>query len=142
MTRTFDLGQISEVAADLLREGRDYPVWCFFAQMGAGKTTLIKAVCEQLGVQDTMGSPTFSIINEYLDGRGNPVYHFDFYRLTREQEASDIGTEDYFYSGNFCLVEWPENVLGILPDRYLKIYINLVNENQREIRLSPHGGEN
>ena len=109
--------------------------------MGAGKTTLIKAICDQLGVQDAMSSPTFSIVNEYSDKENESVYHFDFYRIKDEDEAREIGAEEYFYSGNYCFIEWPEKVAGLLPDDRVEIIINLVDSDRRKIKLIEHGKE-
>ena len=92
--------------------------------MGVGKTTLIKEICRQLGVMQNVCSPTFAIVNEYCDGEGEPVYHFDFYRLKNLAEAYDIGYEEYFYSGNWCFTEWTEKIESLLPDHYLRIDIS------------------
>ncbi|MCQ2184547.1 MAG: tRNA (adenosine(37)-N6)-threonylcarbamoyltransferase complex ATPase subunit type 1 TsaE [Bacteroidales bacterium] len=105
----------------------------FFAPMGAGKTTFITALCKELGVSDPVCSPTFTIINEYLTAAGKPIYHFDFYRLTKISEAYDIGVEDYFYSGNLCLMEWPENIEDILPDDTLRVTIKILEDQSREL---------
>lgn len=99
--------------------------------MGAGKTTFINALCEALDVQDHTSSPTFSIVNEYASTHG-PLYHFDFYRLKNETEAFDMGYEEYFYSGNYCFVEWPEKIANLLPPSYVKIKLE-VTENQNRI---------
>jgi tRNA threonylcarbamoyladenosine biosynthesis protein TsaE len=93
--------------------------------MGAGKTTFIKAICEQLGVKDTISSPTFSIVNEYLTTKGDKVFHFDFYRIKTEQEAYDMGYEDYFYSKAYCFVEWPEKIETLLPPDTVNVNITL-----------------
>ena len=97
--------------------------FAFFAPMGAGKTTFIKAVCEELGVTDVITSPTFAIVNEYTDGKGQPIYHFDFYRIKKLEEVYDMGYEDYFFSGALCLMEWPELIEDILPDDTLRVTI-------------------
>lgn len=110
-------------------------IFCFYGEMGAGKTTLIKAICQELGVEDAMSSPSFSIINEYLLADGGPVYHFDFYRIKDELEALHIGVEEYFYSGRTCLIEWPEKLPSLIPEDLLKININLVDESSRGINL-------
>jgi len=89
--------------------------------MGAGKTTLIKDFCHRMGVTDEVNSPTFAIVNEYVTVEGTPVYHFDFYRIKKLEEAYDIGYENYFYSGCLCLIEWPELIEPLLPDRYLRV---------------------
>ena len=98
-------------------------VFAFYGSMGAGKTTFIKAICEQLGVTDVINSPTFAIVNEYLAKNGEPVYHFDFYRIKNEREAMDIGYEDYVYSGNLCFMEWPELIEDLLPTDAVRIKI-------------------
>jgi tRNA threonylcarbamoyladenosine biosynthesis protein TsaE len=131
-------GQLTHVAKQLLAEAGDASVWCFYGEMGAGKTTLIKALCHQLGVADDMGSPTFAIVNEYRDKANNPIYHFDFYRIKSEQEAADIGTEEYFDSGHRCFVEWPELVPRLLPPQRVEIRITLVDTITREFNLTRH----
>ena len=98
-------------------------VFAFYGKMGAGKTTFIKAVCEELGVEDVINSPTFAIVNEYVDGQGEPVYHFDFYRIKNLQEVMDLGYEDYVYSGHVCFMEWPELIENLLPDDAVKVTI-------------------
>lgn len=123
-TISYLASDLSKVAKRLLADFKDISVWIFKAQMGAGKTTLIKEICMQLGVVDAMSSPTFSIVNEYLSGSGS-VYHFDFYRVDSMDEALDIGVEDYFFSGSYCLIEWPDVVETLLPERYVEIHINL-----------------
>ena len=98
-------------------------MFAFYGKMGAGKTTFIKAVCETLGVTDVITSPTFAIVNEYTDGEDNPIYHFDFYRIKKLEEVYDMGYEDYFYSGNLCLLEWPELIEELLPENAIKVRI-------------------
>lgn len=113
-------------------------VWLFYGDMGAGKTTLIKAICEVWGVEDTVSSPTFTLVNEYRTVEQRPLYHFDFYRIEDEEEAWDIGTEDYFYSGHYCLVEWPERIEGLLPEKFIRIDIAVGADNRRSIYISKH----
>ena len=108
-------------------------VFAFYGKMGVGKTTFIKAVCEEMGVEDVINSPTFAIVNEYVDGRGEPVYHFDFYRIKKEQEVLDIGYEDYVYSGNVCFMEWPELIEGLLPADVVKVTIQEEEDGGRTI---------
>lgn len=129
--------ELQEIARKLISNFQEIPVWCFYAEMGAGKTTLIKAICEEMKVIDEMSSPTFSIVNEYQMENGKGIYHFDFYRLKDIAEAYDIGTEDYLYSGNLCLLEWPELVEPLLPEHYLKISIKLVGSNARSLTAQP-----
>lgn len=111
----------------------DRKVFAFYGKMGAGKTTFIKAVCEELGVEDVINSPTFAIVNEYVDGQGNPIYHFDFYRIKKPQEALDIGYEDYVYSGNVCFMEWPELIENLLPDDAVKVIIEEEMDGSRKV---------
>ena len=99
--------------------------------MGAGKTTLIKAICEELGVKENISSPTFSIVNEYHSAPGRKIYHFDFYRIKDLSEAYDMGYEEYFYSGACCFIEWPEKIDGLLPEEALKLEISVVEEIRR-----------
>ncbi|MFN8256413.1 MAG: tRNA (adenosine(37)-N6)-threonylcarbamoyltransferase complex ATPase subunit type 1 TsaE [Bacteroidales bacterium] len=108
----------------------------FFGEMGAGKTTLIKAVCQKLGVGDVISSPTFSLVNEYVTSKGEKIFHFDFYRMNNVSEAFDLGYEEYFYSGNLCMVEWPEKIEHLLPEGYTKVNISVIDNNCREINIS------
>jgi tRNA threonylcarbamoyladenosine biosynthesis protein TsaE len=101
--------------------------------MGAGKTTFIKAICEELGVEDTVNSPTFAIVNEYTAGNGDPVYHFDFYRIKKLEEVYDMGYEEYFDSGNICLIEWPELIDELLPDDVVKVNITVNDDDTRTV---------
>jgi tRNA threonylcarbamoyladenosine biosynthesis protein TsaE len=110
-------------------------VFLFYGEMGAGKTTLINKLCKHLGTTDHTSSPTFSIVNEYLIPNGS-IYHFDFYRLKNQTEAFDLGYEDYFYSGNYCMVEWPQKIADLLPEKYIKIEIEALDENKRIIDLT------
>lgn len=113
-----------------LQEGR---VVTFHAKMGVGKTTFIKEICSVLQVVDTINSPTFAIVNEYSTATDKTLYHFDFYRIKDVMEAVDFGAEDYFYSGNTCLIEWPELVEQILPDDCLEVEIKLLDNDEREL---------
>ena len=115
--------QLPEVARKLLGEFPDDRFFAFFGKMGVGKTTLIKEICAELGVNDNVCSPTFAIVNEYTDGAGEPVYHFDFYRMKSVAEAYDIGYEEYFYSGCYCFTEWTEKIEELLPERYVRVEI-------------------
>ena len=124
---TYDLchiDQLAEAASLLLSSFREERFFAFFGSMGVGKTTLIKEICHQLGVEDNVCSPTFAIVNQYSDATGHPVYHFDFYRLKNLDEAYDIGYEEYFYSGEYCFTEWTEKIESLLPDRYVRIEID------------------
>lgn len=99
---------LQQAAKTFVENMKDRKIFAFYGKMGAGKTTFIKAICEQMGVRDVVTSPTFAIVNEYTDGRDNSLYHFDFYRIEKLEEVYDMGYEDYFYSGNVCFLEWPE----------------------------------
>ena len=118
-----DIGQLHEVARNLLSAFSEERFFAFFGKMGVGKTTLIKELCAVLGVKDNVCSPTFAIVNEYSDREGEPVYHFDFYRLKSVAEAYDIGYEEYFYSGCYCFTEWTEKVEELLPEHYVRVEI-------------------
>lgn len=122
---------LNYIADRLLEFAKDHRFLIFNGEMGAGKTTFIKAFCKALGVSDNITSPTFSIINEYL-GKDHSIFHFDFYRLKNLQEAFDLGYEDYFYSGNYCLVEWPERVTPLLPDQFISIDIVVMDDQTRK----------
>jgi tRNA threonylcarbamoyladenosine biosynthesis protein TsaE len=100
-------------------------VFAFYGQMGAGKTTIIKAICRQLSVTDEVNSPTFSIVNEYNTTKGEPVFHFDFFRINAVEEAFDIGYENYFYSPSYCFIEWPEKIGQLLPQNCVKVFIDI-----------------
>lgn len=111
-------------------------VFAFYGKMGAGKTTFIKAVCEELGVKDVINSPTFAIVNEYrAEDSGELIYHFDFYRIKKLEEVYDMGYEDYFYSGAICFLEWPELIEELLPENTAKVYIDERENGSRIIRM-------
>ncbi|MBR1688097.1 MAG: tRNA (adenosine(37)-N6)-threonylcarbamoyltransferase complex ATPase subunit type 1 TsaE, partial [Prevotella sp.] len=114
---------IREAARQFISHIGQHTVFAFYGKMGAGKTTFIKAVCEELGVEDVITSPTFAIVNEYTDASASPVYHFDFYRIKRLEEVYDMGFEDYFYSGSLCLIEWPELIEEVLPEDAVRVSI-------------------
>jgi tRNA threonylcarbamoyladenosine biosynthesis protein TsaE len=113
-----------------------HPIVAFEGEMGAGKTTLIRALCAALGVEDDVSSPTFALVNEYRDGRGRPIYHFDFYRVDSEEEAARLGAAEYFDSGYLCLVEWPSHVAGLLPPPRLLVELAVTGPQSRELHLS------
>lgn len=117
---------IDRAATEFLRKIENRKLVAFFAPMGAGKTTFTTAICRALGVTDPVGSPTFAIVNEYMRADGEPMYHFDFYRINKLSEAMDIGLDDYLYSGCLCIMEWPENIEELLPEDTLRVDI-LVN---------------
>lgn len=126
------LKQLPEAAKWFVENMGNDTLFSFEGVMGAGKTTFIKAICEELGVRDVVNSPTFAIINEYTSGEGSPIYHFDFYRIKSPQEAIDFGLNDYLYSKNLCFMEWAQEVEALLPDHYVKV---LIVENVRGERV-------
>ncbi|RYD90298.1 MAG: tRNA (adenosine(37)-N6)-threonylcarbamoyltransferase complex ATPase subunit type 1 TsaE [Sphingobacteriales bacterium] len=128
------LSQLPEIAAQVLSQAGSNKIFLFYGEMGAGKTTLIKQLCAVLGVEEAVTSPTFSIVNEYV-GAGSKIFHFDFYRLKRESEALDMGYEEYFYSGDYCFIEWPEKIPNLLPDHYTRISLTALNDTIREIAV-------
>ena len=127
--------EIAVAAKEFVIAMGDRKVFAFYGKMGAGKTTFIKAVCEELGVEDVINSPTFAIVNEYVDGKGEPVYHFDFYRIKNLQEVLDIGYEDYVYSGHMCFMEWPELIENLLPDDAVKVTIEEKTDGGRVVQF-------
>ncbi len=128
----FSLNEIDSVANRILKQNPE-KVILFEAEMGTGKTTLIKALCKALNVEDTISSPTFSLVNEYETTNGELVYHFDFYRLKSEEEALDFGVEDYLYSENFCFLEWSEKIPNLIPDKHTRIEIKVLENGNREL---------
>ena len=127
-----DLTSLPGVASELLELLKERRVVAFYGDMGAGKTTLIKALCDKLMVIDSTSSPSFGLINEYSSEKGLLIYHFDFYRIRSIEEAFDLGYEEYFYSGNYCFIEWPEKIQSLLPEETVKISIR-VNENDGRV---------
>ncbi|MBR4842877.1 MAG: tRNA (adenosine(37)-N6)-threonylcarbamoyltransferase complex ATPase subunit type 1 TsaE [Bacteroidaceae bacterium] len=131
-----DIGHISETARDFIRLMGDDTVFAFYGKMGAGKTTFIKALCKELGVEDEVNSPTFAIINEYRSATtAELIYHFDFYRIKKIEEVYDLGYEDYFYSGALCFIEWPELIEELLPSDAKKVTITENSDGSRTITL-------
>lgn len=126
------LEELGWIADQLLKVGYR-GVWCFHGQMGSGKTTLIKSICQKLGVTSAMTSPTFSIVNEYVNHKKEKIYHFDFYRLKKETEGYDVGVEEYFESGQYCFVEWPEVVPSLIPQRHIDIWLTDAGLDTRTI---------
>lgn len=136
---TIEIHSLRELllAAELILErSGGKGVVAFYGGMGAGKTTLIREICAQLGVADNVASPTFAIVNQYMTDDGNPIYHFDFYRIDKVEEAFDMGYEEYFYSGDLCLVEWPEKVEQLMPDDTMRVSIEVTGDNSRRITLT------
>ncbi|MCD8030817.1 MAG: tRNA (adenosine(37)-N6)-threonylcarbamoyltransferase complex ATPase subunit type 1 TsaE [Bacteroides sp.] len=129
--------QLREAAKTFISSMEENTVFVFYGKMGAGKTTFIKAICEELGVSDPITSPTFAIVNEYRsDQTGEPIYHFDFYRIKKLEEVYDMGYEDYFYSGALCFIEWPELVEELLPGHTIRVTIE---EKENGYRLITTG---
>lgn len=119
-----DLDHIREAAREFISKMGEGSVFAFYGSMGAGKTTFVKAICEELGVEDVITSPTFAIVNEYRsDSTGELIYHFDFYRIKKLEEVYDMGYEDYFYSGALCFIEWPELIEELLPEDAVRVTI-------------------
>ena len=125
--------EIQEAAEKFRREIGDRKIFAFNGKMGVGKTTFIKAICEVMGVKETINSPTFSIVNEYEAADGSIIYHFDCYRINKIQEALDLGAEEYLYSGNICFIEWSENIAPLLPDNLVNVDIDETENGKREI---------
>ncbi|MEO7531879.1 MAG: tRNA (adenosine(37)-N6)-threonylcarbamoyltransferase complex ATPase subunit type 1 TsaE [Sediminibacterium sp.] len=136
MDAIFTLQEIRQVAAGLWKEGKTKKVWAFHAGMGTGKTTFIHAICEELGVSSAISSPTFAIINEYNSSVVGTIYHMDWYRLKSEEEAMNAGIEDSLQSGSLCLVEWPENAAGILPEDTFHVTMEMLDVNTRRVYTS------
>jgi tRNA threonylcarbamoyladenosine biosynthesis protein TsaE len=137
-TISYTLDHIDEIAHLLIQEAGDQKVWIFKGEMGAGKTTLIKSLAKALEVADSVSSPTFGIVNEYQTKAKGLLYHFDFYRLEDPMEALDIGIEEYFYSGNYCWLEWAEKIAPFLPDRFFHIELALASETGRMLTFHHH----
>ncbi len=126
---------IKQAAKQFVETMGENTVFAFYGKMGAGKTTFIKAVCEELGVADTVTSPTFAIVNEYEAAGGRPIYHFDFYRIRKVSEAYDMGCEEYFYSGHPCFIEWPELIEEVLPEETVNVTIEALSNGERRLVL-------
>lgn len=130
-----NIADIDFVAAKLLKEFEGQRIFAFFGEMGAGKTTFIQALCRELAVIEVVNSPTFTIINEYHTKNGNSIYHFDFFRIKKIEEVYDFGFEDYFYSGNYCFIEWPELITDILPDNAMLVKITIDQGGTRILEI-------
>ena len=135
-----DIEHIREAAREFVKEIGEHRVFAFYGSMGAGKTTFIKAICEELGVQDVITSPTFAIVNEYSlprqsEGDGGRLFHFDFYRIKKLEEVYDMGYEDYFYSGALCFIEWPELIEELLPEDAVRVHIEQQPDGSRIVKL-------
>lgn len=128
--------ELKAAASQFVKFIGDRKVFAFYGGMGAGKTTFIKAICEELGVDENITSPTFALVNEYNANSGKLIYHFDCYRLKDVREAYDFGAEEYFYSGNLCFVEWPEIIEQLLPDNAVEVKINVLPDESREVIIN------
>lgn len=127
------LPELKGAAKELIKQFPEQRVFAFYGKMGAGKTTFIQSVCRVLGSEDNVTSPTFALINEYMDAEMNSIFHFDFYRIKDIEEAFDLGYEDYIYSGNYCLIEWPEMIEPLLPESLVEVKIEVLDDNTRMI---------
>jgi tRNA threonylcarbamoyladenosine biosynthesis protein TsaE len=137
---TFDFTELTDlesVASELLSFAGNMKVWLFNGQMGAGKTTLIKSLSVQLGVRAVVQSPTFALVNEYAGSGGKTIFHFDFYRIRNEIEALDMGVEEYFDSGDYCFVEWPQKIESLWPEQYLLLELHLDENSRRMLTAKP-----
>jgi tRNA threonylcarbamoyladenosine biosynthesis protein TsaE len=136
VVKTYNIAQINSIAKELWQEGQQLKTWAFYAPMGAGKTTLVHAICDLLQVKEAISSPTFALINEYSSPVAGTIFHMDWYRLKDEQEAIQAGMEDAIMGNDYCFVEWPQKAEQLLPDNFFRINIELVDENTRKITTS------
>ncbi len=134
MVKKYTLNELPQIAKEIIATANS-KILLFYGKMGVGKTTLIKEIVKQLGSEDVVNSPTFSLVNEYYSNLSDNIYHFDFYRIESEEEALDIGIEEYFYSNNWCLIEWPNKVENLLPLKATIITISINTNQQRTIEL-------
>ena len=134
MNTTYSLEKLPEVAAAIIATAKTKTL-LFYGEMGVGKTTLIKEICKQLDVLDKISSPTFSLVNEYQTSKKEVVFHFDFYRITNEEEAFDMGIEEYLYNNDWCLIEWPQNVENLLPLESVEIHLSILENGQRNLQI-------
>ncbi len=134
MNKNYSLEDLSKIASKIISSTKNKTL-LFYGEMGVGKTTLIKEICKQLSVTDTISSPTFSLVNEYETSKSEKVFHFDFYRIEEEEEALDMGIEDYFYNNDWCLVEWPQNIKNLLPLDAVEIHLSILEDGKRNIQL-------
>lgn len=131
----YTIDEVERVAQQVTDYAKDFPIWVFKGPMGAGKTTLIKAIAKTFDVIDNVSSPTFGLVNEYENQKGEIFYHFDFYRINEEEEVLDIGIDEYFYSGNYCWLEWAEKIPHYLPEDFVIISIHVHDSGKRSIQL-------
>ena len=134
MNKNYSFLDLNQIAKEIIRNSK-HKILLFHGEMGVGKTTLIKEICKILGTDDLINSPTFSIVNEYITNTNEIIYHFDFYRIKNEEEALNLGIEDYFYSNAWCLIEWPSVIQNLVPLKNSTIHITELNNGQRNIEL-------
>ncbi|UAM99618.1 tRNA (adenosine(37)-N6)-threonylcarbamoyltransferase complex ATPase subunit type 1 TsaE [Polaribacter litorisediminis] len=134
MNKNYSLKELSKISSEIISAAKNKTL-LFYGQMGVGKTTLIKEICKQLKVTDTISSPTFSLVNEYQTSKNSKIFHFDFYRITQEEEALDMGIEEYFDNDAWCLIEWPENIENLLPLGAVEIHLSILEDGNRNIQL-------
>ena len=127
------IAELKDAAANLINHFPEQRVFAFYGKMGAGKTTFIQSICRHLGSDDNVTSPTFALINEYITKNMDSLFHFDFYRIEKLEEAYDMGYEDYIYSGNYCFIEWPEMIESLLPQNIVEVKIEVGDDNSRNI---------
>ncbi len=130
---------LERVAKELIGFSGKHRVYAIYGEMGSGKTTFIKAVGKVVGVKDTMSSPTFALVNEYALNEGGRLVHFDFYRIASEREAAALGVDEYFESGDYCFVEWPERIPNLLPENHVDVHLTVQADDQRQVEISIHG---
>ena len=135
MNKKYSLNDLAAIAREVIAIA-EHRTLLFRGEMGVGKTTLIKEICNILGVEDRVSSPTFSLVNEYRTSANEVVFHFDFYIITNEEEALDMGIEEYLYQKNWCLIEWPENIGNLLPLDAVQIHLSVLDDGQRNIQLN------
>jgi tRNA threonylcarbamoyladenosine biosynthesis protein TsaE len=134
MDTNYSLQDLSLIASEIISSAKN-KILLFYGEMGVGKTTLIKEICKELKVQDSISSPTFSLVNEYRTSTNEKIFHFDFYRITDQEEALDMGIEEYFYNNDWCLIEWPENIENLLPLEAVEIHLTSAENGMRNIQL-------
>jgi tRNA threonylcarbamoyladenosine biosynthesis protein TsaE len=139
--RSVALPDLKAIAERVVKELGEFKIWLFYGEMGSGKTSLIKEICREAGVEDGMSSPTFSIVNEYETTSHGQAFHFDFYRIKSETEAYDIGTDEYLYSGAPCFIEWPEKIPSLIPPKFAAVDLKVENDTKRTIVISFHDGK-
>ena len=134
MNKNYSLEDLSLIAAEIISSAKSKTL-LFYGEMGVGKTTLIKEICKELKVQDSISSPTFSLVNEYQTSTNEKVFHFDFYRIKDLEEALDMGIEEYFYNNDWCLIEWPGNIENLLPLEADEVHLTILDNRKRNIQL-------